>query len=195
MQLNINEEEVQQLHPLIGCSLQDLTLHHTDVELRGPHHVLSPSVSLQMGSERSVVVENEWKATPGGWDYGQFTVRIADQPPSAKWASDKGSGALNILRMKPHQSVPPVKKIDIFEHIISSGGSSGPSYDSEHVRYDAAIVFRREDHSTFRFSPEEGLLGRVEFCQLWSDIRDISVRLKRRVMITKEGIDFDPPPA
>jgi hypothetical protein len=97
--------------------------------------------------------------------------------------------------MKPFQDMLPVQKVDIFERVIVLEESSGPSYDSEHVRYDAAIVFRREDHSTFRFSPEEGPLGRVEFCQLWSDIRDISVHLKRRVMITEEGIDFDPPPA
>jgi hypothetical protein len=97
--------------------------------------------------------------------------------------------------MKPYQGMPPVKKIDIFEGVIASEGKSGPSYDSEHVRYDAAIVFRREDHSAFRLSPEDGPLGRVEFCQLWSDIRHISAHLKRRVMITEEGVDFDPPPA
>ncbi|NBC86521.1 MAG: hypothetical protein GVY25_10050 [Bacteroidetes bacterium] len=97
--------------------------------------------------------------------------------------------------MKPFQGIPPVQKIDIFERVIASEGSSGPSYDSEHVRYDAAIVFRREDHSAFRLSPEDGPLGRVEFCQLWSDIRHISTALKRRVMITAEGVDFDPPSA
>lgn len=97
--------------------------------------------------------------------------------------------------MKPFQVMPPVQQIDIFEQVIASEGSSGPSYDSEHVRYDEAIIFRRENNTAFRLSPEKGPLGRVEFCQLWSEIRQISSTLKRRVMITEDGIDLDPPPA
>lgn len=84
---------------------------------------------------------------------------------------------------------------DTFERVIASEGSSGPSYDREHVRYDATTVFRHEDNSAFCLSPEDGPIGRVEFCQLWSEIRPISVHLKRRMMITENDIDLDPPPA
>jgi len=189
----INEKGVRQLHRLLGSSLHSLVLHQTNVKLQGSHHVLSPSFSLRTESGDYIVVENERGDTPGGWHYGRLQARRA--PHSAGINQAQGGNVANTLTMKPFQGVPPVHKIDIFERVIALEGSSGPSYDSEHVRYDAAIVFRREDHSAFRLSPEEGPLGRVEFCQLWSDIRDISVHLKRRVMITEEGIDFDPPPA
>jgi len=189
----IDENGMRQLHQLLGSPLHSLVLHQTSVKLQGSHHVLSPSFSLRTQRGDYIVVENKWGETPGGWDYGQLLVRSTPNPPGIDRAQKETKA--NMLTMKPFQGIPPVQKIDIFEGVIASEGNSGPSYDSEHVRYDAAIVFRREDHSAFRLSPEDGPLGRVEFCQLWSDIRHISTALKRRVMITAEGVDFDPPPA
>lgn len=190
----IKEKGVHQLRQLLGSPLHSLVLHQTNVKLQGSHHVLSPSFSLRTESGGDyIVVENTWGDTPGGWHYGQLRAYRAPHPPGIDRAQE-GTVA-NTLTMKPFQGMPPVQQIDIFEQVIASEGSSGPSYDCEHVRYDAAIIFRREDNSAFRLSPEKGPLGRVEFCQLWSDIHDISSHLKRRVMITKEGIDFDPPPA
>jgi len=189
----IGENGVRQLHKLLGSPLHSLVLHQTNVELQGSHHVLSPSFSLRTESGDYIIVENKWRETPGGWDYGRLLVRDASHPPSIDRA--QAHNVANTLTMKPFQGVPPVQKIDVFERVIASEGSSGPSYDNEHVRYDAAVVFRREDHSAFRLSPEDGPLGRVEFCQLWSEIRHISVHLKRRIMITEDGIDLDPPPA
>lgn len=190
---SIDEKGVRQLHQLLGSPLHSLVLHQTSVMVQGSHHVLSPSFSLRTQSGDYVVVENKRGDTPGGWHYGQLLIRSTPNPPGTDQIQD--STKANSLTMKPFQGIPPVQQIDIFERVIASEGSSGPSYGSEHVRYDAAIVFRREDHSAFRLSPEDGPVGRVEFCQLWSDIRHISAHLKRRVMITEDGVDFDPPAA
>lgn len=199
-QATVSQRELQQLVPVIGrSSLAVLLLPPTHLALQGEHHILSSSFTFQFrgedGTPRFIVVENEWRDAPSAHHYGKMRIRSVDHPPSWELIEERGTPAQNKLTMRPFQAVPVVQQIDIFERTVASSGNSGPSYEGEHVCYDAALVFRREDHSAFRLSPEAGPLGRVEFCQLWSDIRQISSTLKRRVMITENGIDLDPPPA
>jgi len=189
----ISHEHLSHLQQLVRGTLHSLVLHPSNVEIRGSHHVLSPSVSLRSGSGGYVIVENRWGDSPGGQHYGQLRIRCGRRPPGIE--RGEVDNRANTLTMKPFQGLPPIKQIEIFERVIASEGQSGPAYNSELVRYDAAIVFRRQDHSAFRLGPEDGPLGRVEFCQLWSDIRRISSTLDRRVVITEEEIDIDPPPA
>lgn len=184
----LEKQHLHKLSNLIGENICKIYSFNSFVDIKWPI-VFSSCFGINVKNSCWVAITNEWRETPFGVHYGKMGVSDRTYDVS-KYSSDLGS-----ISLEPVDMSFPIYQIDILEREITKEYKDMMGYDSERIQYDAAVVFKRKGSSSFRLSPEKQITGRVEFCQLWSDIRDISVHLKRRVMITEEGIDFDPPPA
>lgn len=184
----IEKQHLHKLSNLIGKNICKIYSFNSFVDIKWPI-VFSSCFGINVKNSCWVEVTNEWRKTPFGVHYGKMNVSDRTHDVS-KYSSDLGS-----ISLEPVDMSFPIYQIDILEREITKEYKDMMGYDSERIQYDAAVVFKRKGSSSFRLGPEKQITGRVEFCQLWSDIRDISAHLKRRVMITEEGIDFDPPRA
>ncbi|NBC86523.1 MAG: hypothetical protein GVY25_10060 [Bacteroidetes bacterium] len=194
----ITEDGLARLREALGCHVG--TLYSPVLTVQFPY-VLAPSFAFKVGDQVYLNIENEHRESPSGdIHYGSLSVSLSKYPRGVKLKETKiGQTTTEVLDrlcsvdLAPQQGTFPVRSIDIFEQERSF---EVESLRDEQVRYDAAVVFRFGGSGGFYFRPElNGIGHRVEFGQQWRDIWDMSTHLRRRVRITEESIDLDPPPA
>ena len=175
-QEKIDEESESALEELSKSNIQFLYSPAADINF-GSSVITVQSISIPLGKQKFLVIDNDWSDTPKEWhDYYFLQARIMDRPKdiAVKETENRDGWTYVMDHLSFHiGKQKKVTSVEILEDFYEG--------EEEGVRYDAGIVITLEDSTQVAIVREESITGFLQIATLPGENTELIGELRVRV--------------
>jgi len=178
---HLSQESIDALSVLLGSNIQAVLSHDCDADF-GSAVLTVQSISIPIGRERFVIIENDWTDTPeSAIDYYFLSVRIAESPDLIDYVPFPGPGGSNYKADHLRLRLGAESKVTKIEVLSASEADS-----EESVNYDAGLIITRNDGLKVAFIRQESIAGLIHIVHTETDIEKLTTNLEVRLSLVAE---------
>ncbi|WP_242102014.1 hypothetical protein [Lysobacter sp. M2-1] len=186
---HLDKASFDALNVLLGSKIQSLFSPDCDVDA-GSALITVPSVSIPIGLERFVVLDNDWADTPEEWiNYFFLSARIANTPKDIFYNPNPGPGGTNYKSDHLSLHLGPTASVETIDVLCAAETGS-----EESVSYDAGLLIARRDGLRVAIVRQQSIAAFLQFAHTEQDIAQVTAGLDVRCTVAGHNNSFKPRP-
>ncbi|WP_185814677.1 hypothetical protein [Xanthomonas sp. SS] len=186
---HMDEASIEALNVLLGSRIQSLISPDCDLDL-GSTLITVASISIPIGPERFIVLENEWTDTPEEWiNYFFLSARIATAPKDIFYDPNPGPGGAKYKADHLRFHLGPRENLERVDVLCATEAGS-----VESVSYDAGLIITMRDGLKFAIVRQQSIAALLQIAHTEQDIARATAGLDVRCTVAGLNNSFKPMP-